>query len=440
METDTDLFRINGIRERDIDLLLLEEFGSSSSFCTFFLESLKSTKHPPRLKLKKAEVSVIDTDNRESDLIVWFKENDLTWIFLIENKIDAQMQEKQAEDYRKRGKGYVDKGEAIDYITVLFAPKGYIEEHQSQAKKFNDVICYEHILEWISTSDIPTDRKSYKSALLQTAIIKQGERKGDWGVKNPSEAVTKFWNDYWKLVSEIAPEFQMKAPKTTRGYKSSYFTFSKAEGLPDGTELKHKIMNWPGKSEQSDKDHFDLEFKNTSRGELEERYGNKVQEGIKNRTIHCSARFEEAGDSASIRVSLPTLDIKGDLEQQKENCLTAIQRGKELLNFFGDRQCNVVKDLIHPGEFLADELEEIQITATELARRIKVPANCISQIVRGKRDISADTALRLGQFFGTGPELWLNLQKAYDLDQAKAALEQDIGKIQRWQPGIHMVG
>ena len=85
-------------------------------------------------------------------------------------------------------------------------------------------------------------------------------------------------------------------------------------------------------------------------------------------------------------------------------------------------------------------MEEIQITATELARRIKVPANCISQIVRGKRDISADTALRLGQFFGTGPELWLNLQKAYDLDQAKAALEQDIGKIQRWQPGIHMVG
>ena len=57
-----------------------------------------------------------------------------------------------------------------------------------------------------------------------------------------------------------------------------------------------------------------------------------------------------------------------------------------------------------------------------------------------ERGISVDTALRLGRFFGTGPELWLNLQKAYDLDQAKAALEQDIGKIQRWQPGIHMVG
>ena len=95
---------------------------------------------------------------------------------------------------------------------------------------------------------------------------------------------------------------------------------------------------------------------------------------------------------------------------------------------------NMVREPIHPGEFLADELEEIKITATELSRQLGVPANRISQIIRGKRDISADTALRLGQFFGTGPELWLNLQKAYDLDKAKAVLEKDIGKIQRWQP------
>ena len=101
---------------------------------------------------------------------------------------------------------------------------------------------------------------------------------------------------------------------------------------------------------------------------------------------------------------------------------------------------NMAREPIHPGEFLADELEEIKITATELSRQIDVPANRISQIVRGKRDISADTALRLGQFFGTGPELWLNLQKAYDLDKAKAVLEKDIGKIQRWQPEVRTVG
>ncbi len=65
----------------------------------------------------------------------------------------------------------------------------------------------------------------------------------------------------------------------------------------------------------------------------------------------------------------------------------------------------MTREAIHPGEFLADELEEIGMTLTELARQIDVPPNRISQLIRGKRDLTADTALRLGRFFGTGPEL-----------------------------------
>jgi addiction module HigA family antidote len=80
---------------------------------------------------------------------------------------------------------------------------------------------------------------------------------------------------------------------------------------------------------------------------------------------------------------------------------------------------------IHPGEILSDELRELGISAAELARLIHVPANRISQIIAGKRDITADTALRLGRWFGTGPQLWLNLQQAYDLDLARLQL----GKI-----------
>ena len=100
----------------------------------------------------------------------------------------------------------------------------------------------------------------------------------------------------------------------------------------------------------------------------------------------------------------------------------------------------MTREPIHPGEFLADELVEIKISATELSRRIDVPANRISQIIRGKRDITADTALRLGQFFGTGPELWLNLQKTYDLDKARAALGRKINKIHRWRSEAHATG
>ena len=70
---------------------------------------------------------------------------------------------------------------------------------------------------------------------------------------------------------------------------------------------------------------------------------------------------------------------------------------------------------IHPGQILADELEELGITPTELSRQIAVPPNRVSQIIQGKRAITGDTALRLGHWFRTSAEFWLNLQTAYDL-------------------------
>ena len=79
-------------------------------------------------------------------------------------------------------------------------------------------------------------------------------------------------------------------------------------------------------------------------------------------------------------------------------------------------------------------MEEIGITRTELARQIDVPANRISQLIRGKWDLTADTALRLGRFFGTGPELWLNLQKTYELDKGRTELDKTIQKINPWKP------
>lgn len=70
---------------------------------------------------------------------------------------------------------------------------------------------------------------------------------------------------------------------------------------------------------------------------------------------------------------------------------------------------------IHPGEVLADELAELSITPTELARQLEVPANRLSQIIRGRRSITGDTALRLGHWFGASPQFWLNLQAVYDI-------------------------
>ena len=94
---------------------------------------------------------------------------------------------------------------------------------------------------------------------------------------------------------------------------------------------------------------------------------------------------------------------------------------------------------IHPGEILADELQEIGLSAAELARILDVPANRISQIVSGKRAITADTALRLARYFGTSPDLWMNLQKTYELDLARKEVGHAIKQIQqrpRRSPGL----
>ena len=84
---------------------------------------------------------------------------------------------------------------------------------------------------------------------------------------------------------------------------------------------------------------------------------------------------------------------------------------------------------IHPGEILAEELAEIGVSASELARQIAVPANRISQIIHGRRAITGDTALRLGHWFGVSPQFWLNLQSSYDIRVAQEQVGQEIEKL-----------
>jgi antitoxin HigA-1 len=87
------------------------------------------------------------------------------------------------------------------------------------------------------------------------------------------------------------------------------------------------------------------------------------------------------------------------------------------------------RSAIHPGEQLAEELRELSMSAAELARQIKVPVNRVTAILNGQRGVSADTALRLGHWFGTSPEFWLNLQAIYDLRRARAEAGDVVEKL-----------
>jgi len=81
---------------------------------------------------------------------------------------------------------------------------------------------------------------------------------------------------------------------------------------------------------------------------------------------------------------------------------------------------------IHPGEHLAEELRELEMSAAELARQIEVPTNRITEILNGRRAITGDTALRLAHFFGTTAEFWLNLQSLYEIRIAQRRVGKSI--------------
>src|SRR5690242_9038922 len=86
---------------------------------------------------------------------------------------------------------------------------------------------------------------------------------------------------------------------------------------------------------------------------------------------------------------------------------------------------------VHPGEHLAEELEALDMSAAELARKLDVPTNRVTQILHGSRSITGDTALRLAHFFGTTAQFWLNLQTLYDLRLAQQKNGKAIKALQR---------
>ncbi len=91
-------------------------------------------------------------------------------------------------------------------------------------------------------------------------------------------------------------------------------------------------------------------------------------------------------------------------------------------------------DNIHPGEILSEEfLKPLKITAYRLSKSLKIPQTRISQIIKGKRRITADTALRLSKFFGNSAKFWLGLQDDFDIEEGKLNKQNDLNDIKQYQ-------
>lgn len=303
--------RISGVSERDIDLLLLEEFIASQEFQRVFLTKccIKDTSY----HLIDAQRSVTDSTG-ESDLEIKFKNREeQTLALLIENKVNANFQKNQQKRYCIRGENYIKNGTLDSFLTVLIAPKSY---HSDQLEGFDFRVNYEDVLDYFESNDAIGDRKKYKVAILQSAI-----NKGSSGYQQVADQqVTQFWYDYWKIAQDIAPELTMEKP-ANKPSASSFIYFNKNSKLPNDVSLVHKLTHG----------HFDLQFKDM---------GDKLDQ------MHCKyaecldkgMSIDKAAKSASIRVSVPTLSLADTVESQKKAVMEGMLKGKALLQWFSDQK------------------------------------------------------------------------------------------------------
>ena len=198
--------------ERDIDLLLAEEFEVSPPFASWFLGR---TKKFAGVHANVSKVWVSKSDNTgESDLVVLFEElgNDRRFALQIEDKVNAPLQPEQVARYRLRADGEIRNKEYSDYEVILCSPEGYCPEHRKEML-FDSFVSYEDIGSFLKPSDPEDIRGNYRADFVLTATTRTGTI---W--KAQEDAVTDaFWEKAYQIATSEFPDLEMKKPKNTKG-------------------------------------------------------------------------------------------------------------------------------------------------------------------------------------------------------------------------------
>jgi len=243
---------VEAIQERDIDLILLEEFITENSFCEWFVEQLDA---PTFNSLNGAWKSISDFGFGETDILFSYNSGNRKIFLLIENKLNASFQNEQYDRYLKRAKEYQNKKDCDEVFYVLVAPELYCNNQNF----FDCYITYEMIDKRFQLID--SKRSLFKSQLFQIAIEKL--RRGYQPIN--SIPVQDFWHSYWRYREERYPNLLMKKPDIVP-YKSDWpvmyddnlknivFYHKLAQGFSDATfsnfseeveeKLKQNLPNW----------------------------------------------------------------------------------------------------------------------------------------------------------------------------------------------------
>ena len=293
------------VHERDIDLLLMEEFHVSPEFVTWFA----TLAGVAQAKFDGAWHSVTNADG-ETDLLVRVKTPAGRVGILIENKISAAQQSFQAERYHLRAAHAQHAGKFDSYITCIAAPAGYLAGLSADIP-YNARITYESIADWYSA--ISDARHEWRAAIMRDAV-RQG-RRGYTMVVN--DTVTRFHQDFWNYLVQHEPLFAMHKP-TPKGSGSSWIRF-KGLGFPPGREFALKL----------DQEIIELGF-----------YRCQVEE-LRALDVNWPARavLRQKGQTAAVHLSTPPLNKTRPLTEQQD-ALAATMAAAHILRPFADLLLN----------------------------------------------------------------------------------------------------
>lgn len=300
--------RIPDVCERDIDLLLLEEFIASAEYRSWFLSQVAIDSGAALFEACRS----VKTESGESDLEFTFKDDTGFVKVLVENKVDAAFQPDQVHRYMQRANKYEKSGKYREVITVLIAPEIYFGS-EAENYGFDAKITYESVLGWLSAAERMNPRTEYKLALLRTAIDRG---RSGWQLV-PNAHVGRFWQLYWQLAEKVAPQLSMPKPKEKIPAGSHFIVF-RPNVLPGNVKLKHKVGYG----------HVDLEFRGMGDhlGEMEQLYRHLLPPGM---------RIEPAAKSAVVRALVEPVDMTHtDFTQAEPIMRKAIDAAALLLEWF----------------------------------------------------------------------------------------------------------
>lgn len=294
---------VKSIYERDIDLLLLEEFSVNDRFRKWFLDQ---NGLPVETEFLNAWRSISDFNLGETDILISYRSLSGTVYLLLENKLDADFQEDQFSRYSKRASKYVTRGDCQEFFIILVAPQKYLDNQN----EFEFTHSYEEIKVWFNRQHDP--RSDFKARILNIAIEKL--RRGYQVINDPS--TFDFWLNYWQTLRATTSSLRMKKPKAVPR-NSDWPVLENPEIKAFGFQILHKL----------------------SRGYIDAQNRSEfVKSRLNQMDLPENLSLHQTGKSLSIRIYTHILDKHKPFSEQKQQVDESIQKAIELLEWIKEHK------------------------------------------------------------------------------------------------------